>query len=254
MTTASIPTGATEPTFPPALPHAPIREIFPDVFVVRGSIGMAPLVTIPRNMMVLREAGALTLVNSVRLTAEGEAELSKLGEVKQLVKLGHFHTRDDPYYLARFRPIYWTPSPSAAPATDARALENGGARPLERARPFRFDRAKHGEAALVVEQPGGNLLITCDSVQNWESTEGCSFVGGLATRFMGLLAPAKLGPIWVKEMTGGDAGRLWPDFERLLQQDFAHLVAGHGTVLRDRARDLLARSCEKALGPRREPS
>jgi hypothetical protein len=241
---------ASEATFAPALPHAPIREIFPDVFVVRGSIGMAPLVTIPRNMIVLREGRALTLVNSVRLTEEGEAELSKLGEIKQLVKLGHFHTRDDPYYLARFHPIYWAPSPSGALATDARPLDNGGARPLERARPFRFDRGKHGEAALIVEQPGGNLLITCDSVQNWESTEGCSFVGGLATRFLGLLGPAKLGPLWLKAMTDGNAALLWPDFERLLQQDFAHLIAGHGTVLRDRARDLLATSAERALGPR----
>jgi hypothetical protein len=51
-------------------------------------------------------------------------------------------------------------------------------------------------------------------------------------------------------MTDGNAALLWPDFERLLQQDFAHLIAGHGAVLRDRARELLATSCESALGPR----
>jgi hypothetical protein len=233
--------------FAPAQRHGPIREVFPDVFVVRGSFRLAPLLTIPRNMIILREGSDLTLVNSVRLSVDGETELAKLGAVKHLVKLGHYHTLDDPYYRARFRPTFWAPAPADA---ETRELSEGGASPVERARPFRFDHARIGEAALLVEQPGGNLLVTCDSIQNWENTDGCSLVGGLVAHVMGFIEPAKVGPIWLKTATESKPAALWPDFARLLERDFAHLVGGHGVVLHDRARDAVARSCERSLGPR----
>ena len=99
-------------------------------------------------------------------------------------------------------------------------------------------------------QPAGNLLITCDSVQNWASTDGCSFMGAVATHLMGFLVPAKIGPIWLKKATDGQPSRMWRDFNRLLGLDFRHLVAGHGNLLRDDAKGALARSCDKTLGRR----
>jgi hypothetical protein len=231
-------------TFPAALPHGPITELFPDVFVVRGSFRIGPLVSIPRNMIVLREGSALTLVNAVRLSAEGEAELTKLGEVKHLVKLGFFHTLDDPYYRDRFSPTFWAPVP---PDARAEKLREGGPSPLARASVFAFERATKGEAALLVEQPQGNLLVTCDSVQNWVDGEGCSLVGGLVTRLMGFIEPAKIGPIWLKQMTDGKPLEMKPDFDRLLDRDFAHLIAAHGVLLRDEAKAALRRSCERTL-------
>ncbi|MFT3770995.1 MAG: hypothetical protein QM820_36725 [Minicystis sp.] len=231
-------------TFPAPLPHGPIREIFPDVFVVRGSFRMAPLVSIARNMIILRRGTDLTLVNSVRLSAAGEAELTKLGAVKHLVKLGAFHTLDDPYYKSRFAPTFWAPAPQDA---KTEKLVDGGPSPSEGVSVFSFERTKKGEAALVVAQPQGNLLVTCDRVQNWVDTEGCSLFGGLATRALGFIEPAKIGPMWLKAMTGGKPSALKPDFDRLLARDFVHLIAGHGDLLRDEARTALARSCEKTL-------
>lgn len=231
-------------TFPDAQPHGPIQELFPDVFVVRGTFRLGPLVSIPRNMIILRRGAELTIVNAVRLSSAGEAELEKLGAVQHLVKLGFFHTLDDPYYRSRFSPTFWAPAP-----TDAKAekLVDGSAGPVDRTTVFSFQRAKKGEAALVVAQPQGNLLVTCDSVQNWVDTEGCSFFGGLVTRAMGFIQPAKIGPIWLKQMTDGRPVEMKPDFDRLLALDFAHLIAGHGALLRDDAKAALARSCEKTL-------
>jgi hypothetical protein len=197
-------------------------------------------------MIVLRDGAALTLVNSVRLTEAGERALAELGEVRHLVKLGHFHTLDDPYYRSRYAPTYWAPRPSPDGAK-TELLVDGAAGPLARTSAFVFAGGTLGEAALVLEQPQGNLLITCDSVQNWTDTRGCSLMGGLVSRAMGFLVPAKLGPIWVKKMTDGHPAALRPDFDRLLARDFRHLIAGHGSLLRDDAKAALERSCAKQL-------
>ena len=232
--------------FAEPLPHGGIDEIFPDVFLVRGTFRAGPGVTFGRNMVVLREGDALTIVNSVRLSPEGERALDNLGTVRHLVRLGFFHTLDDPYYRARYSPTSWASRP---PDASTERLANGGASPHGRAQVFSFDHASGGEAALVLTQAAGNLLITCDSVQHWPDTSRCSLLGGLACRAMGFLRNrATLGPIWLKKMTGGQPLALRPDFERLLSLDFAHLVSGHGDVLRDTARADLRRSCAIALG------
>lgn len=231
--------------FPPPLPHGPITELFPDVFVVRGSFKIGPLLSIARNMTILRNGTELTLVNAVRLSAEGEAELEKLGTVKHLVKLGFFHNLDDPYCKSRFSPTFWSTSPGDA---KTQKLENGGAGPFERARPFSFTGTKDREGALLLEQPQGNLLITCDSAQAWKDTEGCSLLGGLVTRMMGFIVPVKIGPIWLKQLTGGVPARVAPDFEALLSKDFKHLISGHGSLLRDVAKAELAKAWQKSGG------
>ena len=83
--------------FAEPLAHDGIDEIFPDVFLVRGTFRVGPGISFGRNMIVLREGDALTVVNSVRLDADTEKALDRLGTVRHLVKLGFFHTRDDPY-------------------------------------------------------------------------------------------------------------------------------------------------------------
>jgi hypothetical protein len=234
----------TMPTFPAPQPHGPITELFPDVYVVHGSFRMNALVTIARNMIVLREEKELTLVNAVRLSEEGERALEALGTVRHLVKLGPGHTLDDPYMRHRYRPRFWS---GVRRDGDTEELVEGAAGPSARAAVFRFQRAKAGEAALIWKQEGGDLLVTCDSVQNWVDTAGCSFVGGLVTRVMGFIEPAKIGPFWLKAVTGGRPAEMKPDFDRLLGHDFKHLIAGHGVVLRDDAHAALARSVARQL-------
>ena len=65
-------------TFPKALPHGPIREVFPGIFFVTGGFGFGPGLRITRNMTILRQGGDLVVVNSVRLSPEGEAELGEV--------------------------------------------------------------------------------------------------------------------------------------------------------------------------------
>src|SRR5689334_17980557 len=96
--------------YSPAWPHSPLHAAFPDVYFVVGTnkthhAGMD--LQTSRTMVVLRDDDALTLVNTVRLTDHGLSELEKLGRVRDVVRLGAFHGRDDPFYRDRYGATIW---------------------------------------------------------------------------------------------------------------------------------------------------
>lgn len=93
--------------YPPAYPHDPIKEIAPDVFMVRGSIKLNALMRITRNMAIVRHNGELTLVNPIRLSSDEEEKLSALGTIKRVMRIGPFHGVDDPYYVNTFKAEFW---------------------------------------------------------------------------------------------------------------------------------------------------
>lgn len=79
-------------------PHGPITEVFPDIFQVRGTSNMGPM-RITRNMTIVRHKGALTLINTVRLSDEGLRELEALGRIENVMKVAGLHGIDDPFYV-----------------------------------------------------------------------------------------------------------------------------------------------------------
>src|SRR5690606_30853215 len=121
-----------------------------------------------RTMLVVREAGTLTLINSVRLGEAGLASLDALGVVKHVVRLGAFHGRDDPFYRHHYGAELWALAESAhADGREAdRALDEDGELPIRGARLLRFRSAAQPEAALLLPH-GGGTLVTCDAIQNW---------------------------------------------------------------------------------------
>src|SRR5688500_16275030 len=108
---------------PPCPPYTSIKEIFPDVFQVEGGFRFGPGMWITRNMHVVRQGKELTLINSVRLCPEREADLLALGEVKHLLRIGEFHGADDPYYVHRFKPTLWAPPGMKHRAPDLKTNE-----------------------------------------------------------------------------------------------------------------------------------
>ena len=58
-------------------PHGDIETIGENLFMVRGSIQMNPLVRISRNMGIVRHEGQLTLLDPLRLNAEVEGKSLK---------------------------------------------------------------------------------------------------------------------------------------------------------------------------------
>jgi hypothetical protein len=218
--------------FPKVEPHGSIQEIFTDVYVVTGSVQFKPLLRLPRNMIILRNGEELTLVNTVRLDESGEAALDALGLVKNIMKIG-FHGMDDDYYMDRYQPTRWSiadANGATANSSDV-ALSESTPLPVPQARAFLFRETVLPEAAILLERDGG-LLITCDSVQHWAPHNLMSPVAKLVTRLMGFQHPAQIGPPWRGKQTRAE-GSLRPDFERILELPFKHIIGGHGGLLRN---------------------
>lgn len=220
------------PSFAPVLPHGSITEVLPDIFQVTGSIRFAPLLTITRNMTVVRQGKELTVLNSVRLDPEGEAELDKLGDVTHVVRVGAFHGLDDPYYVDRYKATLWgPPGLQHGAGLTARDLTTASC-PLEGAQVFLFEHAMQPESAIILERDGG-VIIPCDSFQNWTSFKGCSILGGLMMRALDF-RPAVIGRPWLQRAGGP---HVHADFQKLLEVPFSHLLPAHGAVLRDDAKE-----------------
>jgi hypothetical protein len=194
-------------------------------------------------MAIVREKGELVLFHTILMPEEEQKKIEALGPIKHIVRLGAFHGMDNAAYVKRYAPTLWAPpGVDHAPGckTD-RELVPGGELPIEGATLFSFDSSRTPELALHVPRHGG-VLFTCDSVQNWETGEGCSFLGKAMARMMGFKGRACIGPGWRKQSEPKDGKGFGPEFEKLAALDFKHAIGGHGAPMKDTARDDLRAS------------
>lgn len=223
--------------FQPALPHGSIEEVFPDLFFVSGAMETVLQDMdwrFSRNMTVVRDGERLIIVNSVRLGEEGLAELDRLGQVTDVVRLGSLHGRDDPFYVDRYKANYWV-MPGMEHETGLKAtgtLTPDGPLPISDASLFEFKTSKIPEGILRIDRAGG-VLIACDALQNWLAPdEYFSDSSQELMQNMGFFTPANLGPVWVQAATPEGE-----DFARLKELSFKHALCGHGEPLRDTAHE-----------------
>ena len=235
--------------FPAVMPHGSIEEPFEQIFTVRGTARFGPLLSITRNMVVLRNAGELTIIGAVRLSTEGERALERLGKIRHLVKLGHFHGMDDPYYVKKYSPVVWAAQDAVHKpgVTTDETLTAGGKLPVPRAELFVFERSAKPEACILLRRDDG-ILVTCDSVQNWGDFGGCSFAGKLMMKAFGFGGEARIGPGWRRAAEPKDGGGFGPDFARLLELPFQHLLPAHGYPLKVTAKEAIALRVKEAYG------
>ena len=157
--------------FPPQLPHGDLVEVLPDVFFVTGQMVLEFDDTrrqFSRNMVVVRDGHDLTLVNTLRVDDAGLAHLDSLGTVKNIVRIGGFHGRDDAFYIDRYNAAFWAPNGikfGRGEVPDG-TLANDQPGPVTDSSVFLFETANRPEAILHLTRSGG-ILITCDSLQNW---------------------------------------------------------------------------------------
>lgn len=93
-----------------AWPHGKIKQIFEDIYLVSGTnktIYDGIELQHSRNMIIVREEGKLSLINSVRLTDDGLMDLETLGEVDKVIRTGSFHGRDDAFYINKYQASLW---------------------------------------------------------------------------------------------------------------------------------------------------
>ncbi|HKE16165.1 MAG TPA: hypothetical protein VKB80_14915 [Kofleriaceae bacterium] len=220
----------------------PLTQVFDDVWWAWGTTRFLPGLLFPRNMWIVREGGELVVIHGVMLPDEEQRKVEALGPVKHLVRLGAFHGMDDARYVKRYAPVVWAPPGVDQPEgvrTD-RELRPGAPTPLAGSSLLAFASSRTPETVIHLERHGG-ILFTCDSVQNWDTTEGCSLLGGVMSRMMGFRGRACIGPGWRKLCEPKDGRGFEPDFRRLLQLDFRHALGGHGGPMLNSARlDLLA--------------
>ena len=132
--------------------------------------------------------------------------------------------------------VIWQPKPDVI-------LEEGVALPVPEAELFVFREATQPECAVLWPRHGG-VLVTCDSIQHWESTSRCSLLAKPVTWAMGFMRPANIGPPWLRFVTP-KGGSLLPDFERLLELPFENLIGAHGQALIGGARDALRATVDR---------
>jgi hypothetical protein len=227
---------------PPVYPHDPVEEIASDLFMVRGSIRMNALMTISRNMAILRHEGELNLINPIRLSVQGEQQLEALGEVKRIIRLGPMHGVDDPYYKDRYGAELWAQADSKSypePKIDQR-LSAQTPLPFPDAELFEFEKTLQPESVLLVRREPG-ILLTCDAIQHYGDY---SHNNWLARRMMPLIGFKKgtvIGPFWLKLMVAKGVS-LKAEFEALLDLDFDRLLSAHGSWLESGAKDSLRKA------------
>ena len=223
------------------MPHGPINEIFKDVFHVTGTMKNEFFGSnwhFSRNMIIVRENGLLTLLNTVRLDDQGLADLDRLGKVVNVVRLGDMHGVDDPFYVDRYKAQFWAlPGMGVQEGLQVKELKEGGELPFSGASLFVFETVKRPECIIRLDREGG-IMLACDSLQNWVGPNEFFSDETIDTmQKMNVFRPANLGPAW---MHGSQPQA--EDFVRLKEVAFRHALCGHGEPLLDIAQESFSKT------------
>ena len=224
----------------------PLVEIFPNIYLLRGSIKIGPMLQMNRNMVVVRDGNELTIINAVRLNEENEKQLNKLGKVTNVIRLGDFHGLDDQFYIDTYKPEFWsqkkhTTYPDLIPT---KIINQNTISPIKKSKFFIFDSAKFPESALLLEE--NRLLITTDSIQYWNDWKYVSFLSKIFLFLMGFRLGLFVGGPWLKKVSI-QKNSMRSDFQKLLDLDFTNIVAAHGNILRDDAKSILEKMIAKTF-------
>ncbi|WP_256678015.1 hypothetical protein [Pseudomonas sp. SJZ079] len=189
-------------------------------------------------MVILQSGSEITLINPVRMNEEGLAALDLLGKVSKIIRLGDFHGLDDEFYLNRYKCELWAQKgqetyKSPSPTRDINPNTTG---PIENSEFFIFESATYPEAALLIKEH--KLLITTDSIQYHSDWSYFSWLTKFAFKLLGFKTGLNIGGPWLKRVTP-KGKTLKKDFEILLTLDFDAIIAAHGALIGNGAKELL---------------
>lgn len=226
--------------------HGRIEKIFSDIYFVMGTnktVHDGVELQHSRNMTIVRHNDELSLINTVKLTPAGLRELDALGAVKNVVRIGAFHGKDDAFYIDRYGAKFWAFEgmiDQNGKHIDA-TLTSDGATPFPGCTVITFETSKHPEGMLLIDADNG-VLVTCDSIKNWTQADEY-FSQKTATLYakQGQFKTAHLSPIWLEA-----CGVKRSDFDKLDSISFKHLISAHGKPLLNNANDLIQQSINSA--------
>lgn len=221
----------------PALPHDDISQVFDGVWFVKGQVKMPMLIPMKfsRSMTVVRgDDGALTVINSMRLTEAGHQALDALGPVKHVIRIAGFHGRDDGFYRDHYgAKIYAikgqcytrkmesdTPTPYMEPDV---WLEEGDTLPIADASLKVLASCKPTEGLVLIGREGG-ILVSGDALQNTATPDHyTNFPAKMFMTKMGFFKPHNVGPGWLQFTKPESA-----EVRAILDLPFEHVLPGHG--------------------------
>jgi hypothetical protein len=222
--------------YSPAWPHREIKEVLPNIFYVTGT-NFTTFNDIEyrhsRNMIVVRDNNTLSLINAVRLNEDCLSQLDALGKVRNVIRIGAFHGRDDAFYTDRYQAKQW----ALAGMPAANVLTTNGAMPIADCSLFQFETTQYPEAILHIAKEGG-ILITCDSIKNWIAADEF-FSNDSAKRYEELkyFGVATISRTWIDACNIQAA-----DLEKIKSLTFKHLISAHGEPLLNNAHDAVTKS------------
>jgi hypothetical protein len=233
-------------SFTPVTPHGELTKVMDNVYVVQGSYNMAFGVLIGRCMTIVKQDDELTILNSLRVNEDVEAEIKKLGTVKNVVRMCASHGCDDTYYTETFPDAtYWSlegvESPKNCKKCD-KVLTEDGEKPIPDSKVI-LPKFKIPEAVMWIPNQGGTL-ISVDFLQNTLDLGAYTTRGGkFMTKNMGFMGPCKCVPLF-RMLNGTD---YWDDVERILDLDFENLLTGHGEPKIGGARPIVVENLKKTF-------
>jgi len=200
---------------------------------------MGPGMVISRTMTIVQNPDGLVLINSVRLSDAGLAELDRLGKVKHLVKLSDSHGVDDPFYVERYKPEVWAlPQAKLQGFSATKAL--GPSCPIAGGKVVEYPGTSGWlECGLWIPN-GGGTLITTDAIQNHADAEYTSLFGRVMSSLMGFKGGVIVAPMWrrFQKVRGPQVKTTLAQISGLA---FANLITGHGPAVTGGA-DAVART------------
>jgi hypothetical protein len=198
------------------------------VHIVRGSFRMGPGMSISRTMTILEGDDGLVILNAVRMSDAGLAQLDRLGRVKHLVKLSDSHGIDEPFYADYYKPEVWAlPGANLGGLTATRMLSDAG--PIAGGAVLDYPNTAWRECSYFAPN-GGGTLVSCDSLQNHADREGASVLARLVTPWMGFRGGLIIAPTW-RKFQKVPAPRMKQTFAKVAERSFSNVVTGHGPAV-----------------------
>lgn len=230
----------------------PVEKVFDDIWWAWGTVQFLPGAVFPRNMTLVREGEELVVLHPVMMPTVQQKHIDSIGPIRHVVRLGDFHGMDNAHYVASYGATHWSPK-DATPLGELkvdRELAPGAPTPFADGTLYAFEVAKVPEMVIHLKRHGG-ILLTCDSVQNWETRPaGASFIGQVMSRMMGFRGRACIGPGWRKESEPKEGDGFGPRFRELLDLDFKHILSAHGRPILETAKDDLRAAVDRAYPKR----
>ena len=225
----------------------PNKEIVNNVFMVTGANVVfyeGTRLQTSRNMVIVRQGNELTLINTIRLNDEGLKSLNALGKIKNIIRIGAFHGRDDAFYQKQYHANLW-----AFPAMEFSHGErvdfdlSKHDLPIRGADVITFSSTKFPEALILLNQDGG-ILISCDSVKNWRERNYQYFDDKTfdLMRASGSIGEALIDNTWLEAMHPSKE-----EISRIPSLDFVTLISAHGPPIIKTAKHAVEKSVQKAI-------